>query len=380
MNRNLLLTAISLLTWGIGESLFVVFQPLFLQELGADPVQIGVILGIAGVAMTIFHIPAGFLGDKIGPHRLMQASWIMGLVATIIMARSNSLTMFVIGLVLYGSTAFGVTPMNSYVTHARGKWSVARALTFVSAMFNLGAVIGPTIGGLIVDRLGMHASFYIACGIFVVSTGIILFIKDQPVEKHTVSTSQGITPGLFKLLPFFLAIFLTLFALYLPQPLTPNFLRDVRGLSSQGIGVLGSIGNLGNALVALTLGSLLPAWGMIIGQLLVAGAAFAFWQGNSVVWYGLGFFLFSGYRLVNMMILAFIRPSIPPQNTGLVFGFVATLNGLAIILAPIVAGLLFDERPPLIYTTALAALTISLITTGFSLWYMKKRRQQSSNA
>ncbi|HWQ46078.1 MAG TPA: MFS transporter [Longilinea sp.] len=374
MNRNLLLTAISLLTWGIGEGLFLVFQPLFLQELGADPVQIGVILGIAGVAMTVFHIPAGFIGDKIGPHRLMQASWIIGLVATAIMALSTSLTTFVIGLVLYGATAFGVTPMNSYVTHARGKWSVARALTFISAMFNLGAVIGPTLGGLIVDHLGMHATFYFAGGIFVVSTVIILFIKAEPVEP-VHKKDQGVTPGFFRLLPFFAAIFLTLFALYLPQPLTPNFLQDVRGLSSQGIGVLGSIGNLGNAVVALTLGSLLPAWGMIIGQFLVAGAAIAFWQGTGVIWYGLGYFLFSGYRLVNMMILAFIRPSIPPQNTGLVFGFVATINGLAIILAPMVAGLLFDQRPVLIYTTALGALMLSLISTGIALLFMKKRRQ-----
>ena len=44
MNRNLLLVAISLFTWGVGEGLFIYFQPLYLQQWGADPLMIGAVL------------------------------------------------------------------------------------------------------------------------------------------------------------------------------------------------------------------------------------------------------------------------------------------------------------------------------------------------
>ncbi len=49
MNRDLIIVAISLATWGIGEGLFFFFQPLYLEELGANPVQIGDILSIVSI-------------------------------------------------------------------------------------------------------------------------------------------------------------------------------------------------------------------------------------------------------------------------------------------------------------------------------------------
>ncbi len=71
MNRNLLLTAISLSIWGIGEGLFIYFQPIYLQEWVGDPILIGTILGGMGVAMAVAQIPAGYLSDKFGSRSIM---------------------------------------------------------------------------------------------------------------------------------------------------------------------------------------------------------------------------------------------------------------------------------------------------------------------
>ena len=61
MNRSLIWLGSSLFLWGVGESMFLLFQPVYLQELGAGPIQIGAILGAFGAAMTLTHIPAGHL-------------------------------------------------------------------------------------------------------------------------------------------------------------------------------------------------------------------------------------------------------------------------------------------------------------------------------
>jgi len=53
MNRNLLLVAISLFAWGAGEGLFIYFQPLYLQQLGADPLLTGAVFGAMGGATAI---------------------------------------------------------------------------------------------------------------------------------------------------------------------------------------------------------------------------------------------------------------------------------------------------------------------------------------
>ena len=56
MARDLILIAISLFTWGLGESAFFSFQPLYLQQLGADPLRIGAILGGYGLAATLAQL------------------------------------------------------------------------------------------------------------------------------------------------------------------------------------------------------------------------------------------------------------------------------------------------------------------------------------
>ena len=59
MNRDLRLLAFSLLLWGVGEGLFFYFEPIYLERLGANPVQIGFILGLTGAAAALSHsVPA----------------------------------------------------------------------------------------------------------------------------------------------------------------------------------------------------------------------------------------------------------------------------------------------------------------------------------
>ena len=71
---DLNLLSISLLIWGLGESLFLIFQPLYLQELGADPVKIGVILSGGLLVMALAsHTDRAVDGRRIdAPHRGMS--------------------------------------------------------------------------------------------------------------------------------------------------------------------------------------------------------------------------------------------------------------------------------------------------------------------
>ncbi len=119
MSKDLILIALSLMTWGIGEGMFLFFQAPYLEQMGADSLQIGRILGLVGMAMAITHLPAGFLSDRIGRKPLLIAAWSIGTAATWVMALAPSLPLFVTGAILYGFTAFVMTPLNSYITSAR---------------------------------------------------------------------------------------------------------------------------------------------------------------------------------------------------------------------------------------------------------------------
>jgi len=149
MSRDLRLVSASLLLWGIGEGMFVYFLAIYLESLGATPVQIGGILGIAGAALALTHLPAGALSDVVSRRAMMIVSWALGTVAALMMFAATTLAQFSIGLVIYFMTSFVMAPLSSYIASGRGEWPAARALTTVFAGYSVGAIAGPLLGGLL---------------------------------------------------------------------------------------------------------------------------------------------------------------------------------------------------------------------------------------
>ncbi|MCK6538448.1 MAG: MFS transporter [Anaerolineales bacterium] len=361
MNRNLLFVALALLTWGFGEGLFFNFQPIYLKSLGSDEQQIGFILGAFGAAMAITHIPAGRLADRIGRRPLLFAAWIMGLIATIIMAMARTLPLFVAGMLLYGLTAFVASPLSSYVTAARGKWSVTTALSLTTATFNTGMILGPVTGGWIGDHFGLRTIYFVAAGFFTVSTLCILFIQKQPIDHHDPEMPP---PGLlnnFRLMSYIGIVAFAVFAMYLPQPLTPNFLEDVRGFSLGNVGIIFTCGALGNALLAIFLSRAKPYGGFLVAQTMVAAFAFIIWRGISLPILALGYFLLGGFRAARPLALAQARELVHDSQMGLTYGVMETVNSVIFILTPPLAGFLYKIDPATNYPFALGLIAVSVL-------------------
>ncbi len=364
MNRDLILVAISLLIWGIGEGLFYNFQPIYLEQLGADPVRIGAILGAMGVMMTISHIPAGYLSDRIGRKPVMIVAWFSGIVATGTMALASSMTVFVVGILLYGFTLFVISPLNSYVTAARGKWSVGRAFTFIGAAFNLGAVIGPIVGGQIGDRIGLRTNFFIAAGLFMISTVLIVFIRPQPVEQAEQRRTNYNWIRNQRYLIYLGVVFLAIFATFLSQPLTPNFLHNERNLSLSWIGPLNALSGVGTVVLNLILGFLPVRTGFLIAQAAVGIFALLLWQATGLPAYVVGFFLLGGFKTTRVLASAQVRTLVNQASMGLAYGLTETVSSTATILAPILAGFLYARVPVWIYVTSIGLIVISILVSA----------------
>ncbi len=363
MNRSLLWLGAALFFWGIGESMFLLFQPIYLQQLGANPIEIGVVLGGFGAALTLSHIPAGHLSDRLGRRPLLIASWLVGIVATLVMALASHLTVFIVGVLLYGFTAFVASPLDSYVTAARGRWSVARTITFVSMMFNAGGALGPVAGGWIGDHFGLRQVYFISASVFVVSTILLLFIASQPRDHRDPINPPPSLLANQRYLGFLAVYFIVAFAAYLPQPLTPNFLNNQRALSLSVIGQLGSIGYLGNAVLNLLLGQLEARLGFVLGQLGVAVYAVLLWRASELGWFALGFFLLGGYRALRGLGVAQVRPFVHESQMGLAYGVAETVGSATVLLAPPLAGFLYSHDPTLTYPVGLVLIGLAVITS-----------------
>ncbi len=363
MSRDLLLLGFSLMTWGIGEAMFLIFQPLYLQQLGASPMSIGAILGAGAIAMTIAHIPAGHLADRIGRKPLLLVAWTIGIAATWIMALARSLPLFVLGMLVYNVTTFVSSPMNSYVTAARGKLSVGRAITAVSALYNIGAIVGPAAGGQVGGRYSLQTIYFIAACLFIASFIILLFIKPQPVEITSPDDSGNgkfINP---QFLTYLSIIFIAGFSMYLAYPLSSNYLQNQQHLSLESIGLLGTISSVGVVILSLTLGHLKARSGYILGQLSMALFALTLWRATSFPWFCVAYFMVGGYRITRNLATAQTRNLVHPSRMGLAYGITETVGSSAIILAPVIAGYLYAIDPPLMYIIGFGLIVVSILVS-----------------
>jgi MFS family permease len=290
------------------------------------------------------------------------------------MALARSLTVFVIGMLWYGLTAFVSSPLQSYVTAARGKLSPARAMTLTSAAFNLGSVVGPLTGGLIGDQLSLRTVYFVAAGVVTLSTVILFFLRAQPRDGHDPDDPPAKLLTNQRFLGFLAITFVTMFVMYLPQPLTPKFLQDERGLSLTVIGWIGSAGSLGNALLNLLLGQFSARLGFVLAQAAVALFALLLWRGNNAILYAVGYFLMGGFRAARMLIFAQVRPLIHQAQMGLAYGITETVNSLTSILSPLLAGYLYTREPVSVYPVALGLIGVAIVVS----WLFAPRDPVSS--
>lgn len=364
MSRDLILFAITLFTWGIGESMFFIFQPLYLEQLGASPLEIGTILGAMGVAMATAHIPAGYLADRFGRRPLIWTAWLFGLTAAWLMALARSLPGFIAGMLLYSLTAFVSSPMNSYITAARGRLSIGRVLTLISASYNGGAIIGPWLGGLIAEEYSLGTIYLVSASIFIGSTIIVFFLRPQPVDRPEIERESRTTVINPRLITYLGVTFLAMFSMVLPQVLAPNFLQNERGLNYSQIGQLGSISGAGIVVLNLALGSLAARTGFLLSQAAMLAFVLLLWKGNQYGWYAVAYALLGGYRVARSLAIAQIRNLAHQSKMGLVYGINETVAASAVILAPPLAGWIYSNDPTMILSISAVLIIISLLISA----------------
>jgi MFS family permease len=364
LNRNLGFVAVALLLWGFGEGMFFNFVPIYLDnQFHLSEYQIGLVLGGFGASMAVTHIPAGRLADRIGRRPLLIGAWVLGLISTVVMGSALALPLFLVGLFGYGLTAFVSSPLSSYVTAARGKWSVGTVLSLTTATFGLGMALGPVTGGWIGDQYGMRMSFWVAAALFVVSNICMFFIGGQPIDHHD---PEAPPPSLLNN-PRFIVLMgvmaFAIFSMYLAQPLTPNFLEGVRGLSLSEAGIIFTAGALGNSLMAMTFSRIEPRRGFLLAQFLVTLFALLIWKGTSLPVYALGYFLLGGFRAGRPMVMAQARELVHDSQMGLTYGTMETINAIIFILTPPLAGILFERDPMILYPLGIGLIVVSILVS-----------------
>ncbi|MCL1670919.1 MFS transporter [Elizabethkingia ursingii] len=134
------------------------------------------------LTLAVFMPVSGFLADKFGTKKVFISSLILFSVGSLFCALSQNLTQLVISRVIQGIGGSLMTPVGKLaLIKTFDKNELLKAMNFAIIPALIGPVLGPLVGGYLVDYFSWHWIFLINIPIGII--GIILGSKFMPDYK-----------------------------------------------------------------------------------------------------------------------------------------------------------------------------------------------------
>ena len=155
----------------VGFSVLIPVLPLFAHRLGADPVQVGLILAIYALAQLLFLPFWGWVSDRIGRRPVILVSLFGTAASFVLLAVARDIPTVYLARALAGFFAASVGAAQAVVTDLTPPAERASGMGMIGAAFGIGMILGPVLGGVLA-AVDEKAPFY-AIAILAGANGLI---------------------------------------------------------------------------------------------------------------------------------------------------------------------------------------------------------------
>lgn len=194
-----ILAAVTLDAIGIG--LIFPILPKLLREVGhvSDAtVLLGVMLALYSLCQFLFSPILGVLSDRFGRRPVLLVSLAGAAIDYLVMAFAPQLWLLVIGRAIAGITSANMAVATAYITDISTEDERARRFGLFHAMFGIGFIIGPVLGGVLGDYW-VRAPFIAAAVLNAANFTLALLVlpesrPGQPGAKFDLDTLNPFKP------------------------------------------------------------------------------------------------------------------------------------------------------------------------------------------
>lgn len=343
-----------------------VFSPIIGEIKEAyDNAQAGGIMSLFFLAYTIFQIPSGILGDKIGRKKVLVAGFILyaAFIASIFFASSFSI--FILLWMLAGAaqgTYYG--PQYALSTEAIPKKWITLGSAVIGSSMSFGIALGYSLSSVMTTSYNTSWKIpfvMVAIPILIVALLMLFFVKENITKKNQIandevidkpSTAQQII-SLFKnrnLVLAYVTIFCSIYGFFVIITWLPNYLEAERGMDKTEAANLASIvpwisiiGTLLCSYASDKLGRRKPVVLFMLPLSLVAIFAIVYSDSYTVLIAVLVLYGFIGKISLNPVLIALVADNVPKNSLSTAFSLYNCIGMSASICAPYLTGLISDS-------------------------------------
>lgn len=180
---------VGLLVIGFDTTILTVALPTLSSELDASTTALQWIMNIYVLFLAAFLLAAGSFGDKYGRKKVLFIGLILFGVTSIMAGFAASSAMLIVARALMGIAAAIMMPLTISIlptvfpAEERGK-----AISLWAAGMGVGLMIGPLIGGFLLEHFAWGSIFFINLPIIVVTIVGVIFFVPESKDPHAAKT------------------------------------------------------------------------------------------------------------------------------------------------------------------------------------------------
>ena len=322
------------------------------------------LLSVSYSAAQFFSAPVlGKISDRVGRRPVLLICLAGTIVGYLMFGIGGALWILFLSRLIAGITGGSISTASAYIVDVSKPEELANAFTLVGMAWGIGLVLGPALGG-VMGQFDLRAPAFFSAALALINLGLGFFYlpeslpkerrETQPMRPGDFNTFQSIgaigqMPGLAVLL---VASALFNFAFNAMNSTETLFLIQRFTIQPWQIGVMTMAVGISISLVQALLvqklvsrlGEIAVAFGCMLLQVLGALAMYF----NPI------FLLIYPIVILRSAAAGFIFPTLGTLSArrvsyseqGVLMGVTTALNGLMGIIAPILAGLLYDHWAP----------------------------------
>ncbi|WP_375450998.1 Tet(A)/Tet(B)/Tet(C) family tetracycline efflux MFS transporter [uncultured Devosia sp.] len=187
MNKALVVILAAVTLDSIGIGLIFPILPALLRDVGhlsEVATLLGIMLALYSACQFLFSPILGVLSDRYGRRPVLLVSLAGAAIDYLVMAFAPELWMLVLGRAISGITSANMAVATAYITDISSEEERAQRFGLFHAMFGIGFIIGPVLGGMLGD-IWVRAPFIAAAVLNGVNFALALFVLPESRKGQT---------------------------------------------------------------------------------------------------------------------------------------------------------------------------------------------------
>jgi MFS family permease len=184
MNRRLFLVLLS------GFIVFMVFngikpiQPLFMVEVGATEVEVGLIFAFSSIVSLLIRIPMGAITDRIGRRTMIMVTLFFQFITTTLFFFVNDVVWFyfLITLQVMSTPLFNPAAI-SLVSDDASSETISRIMGIYYTFMGFGRLVGPIFSGVLTEHMSFRQVFLVISALPVFGLLAATRWKEEKLQK-----------------------------------------------------------------------------------------------------------------------------------------------------------------------------------------------------